>query len=343
MNGDPVLLYGATGFTGRLVAAELARRDIPTILGGRTEGSLHAVAEPLGLPYRVGGFDDIDLGGASAVLNCAGPFSRSQPPLLDACLRAGIHYLDLAGEYDEHLTASGRGPEAAGRGAMVMPGVGYGIVPSDCLLAHVCSLVSEPVAATIALKTVGGVSRGSAEAVLGRLREPGVKRRGGELVEARAGTDRLGVDFRDGDGPTTVVTNPWRADLAGSVPGVPDLDALMAFPAPVRALMRIPHGSLLRTVASRLPEGPPESKLEAGRSAVWAHAACADGTAAEAVINGPDAYLMTAATAAASAARVVAGDVTHGYATPASAWGADFTLEIPGLVRRDTQTFQAAR
>lgn len=137
--------------------------------------------------------------------------------------------------------------------------------------------------------------------VLGNLRALGVQRRRGELVPTRAGAQGLDVDFGDGDGPTVTVTNPWRADLVASVPAVSDLRTFMTFPAPVRVMMRVPHGSLLRRVARRLPEGPSGEALERGHSAVWARASTPAGDTATAVLHGPDAYRYTAASVPVSA------------------------------------------
>ncbi|MGH2742876.1 MAG: hypothetical protein ACRDN8_10405, partial [Thermoleophilaceae bacterium] len=166
-------------------------------------------------------------------------------------------------------------------------------------------------------------------------RAPGVRRTGGALVERRAGAGRLRVDFGDGDGPTTVVTNPWRADLVASAPQVGELEAFMAFPAPVRALMRIPHGGALRALARRLPEGPSDRALARGRSAVWARAAAPSGANASATLHGPDAYLFTALATEACLRRVENGDGPAGFHTPSSAWGADLPLAIPGVTRGD--------
>lgn len=329
-----IVLYGATGYTGRLVARTLAERGLSPTLAGRREAAVREIAEPLGLDVRVGGLDDLDLSGATVLLNCAGPFSRTQRPLVDACLRAGVHYLDLAGEVDEHRAVAARDAEARAAGVLLLPGAGFGIVPSDCLIAHVVARVPGARRVELALKTVGGVSRGTAEVLLGGLRAPGVRRVGGALVERRAGAARLRVDFDDGDGPTTVVTNPWRADLVASAPGVGDLETFMAFPAPVRALMRIPHGGALRALARRLPEGPSDRALARGRSAVWARAA-ASGISATATLHGPDAYLFSALATEACLRRVENGDAPAGFHTPSSAWGADLPLAIPGVRRAD--------
>ena len=171
--------------------------------------------------------------------------------------------------------------------------------------------------------------------VLGSLRRSGVRRSNRALVPCRPGSARLKVDFGDGDGPTTVVTNPWRADLAASVPTSPSYDTYMAFPAPVRMLMGIPHGGLLRALARRLPEGPSDEALAKGRSAVWARATGAGGAQAAAVLRGPDAYVFTAKSAAACVRRILSGNAPAGVHTPASAWGPDLPLEIDGVIRAD--------
>ncbi len=338
-----ILLYGATGYTGRLVARTLAVHGMRPVLAGRRAAALRDIAGPLGLDVRAGGLDDLALDGATVLLNCAGPFSVTQPPLLRACLAAGVHYLDLAGEAGEHLAAAAHDADARRAGVLVLPGAGFGIVPSDTLAAHVATRLPGATRIDVALRTVGGASRGTAEVVLGNLRTPGVQRRHATLVPARGGAERLRVDFADGRGLVTVVTNPWRGDLAGSVPAVPELRTFMAFPAPVRALMRVPHGGLLRRVAARLPDGPSEAGLAEGRTAVWARATDAAGRTATAVLHGPDAYLYTAATAELCLRRVLDGDVRPGCHTPAALWGPDFAARLDGVTRHDVDGSPAAR
>ena len=100
---SPYLIYGATGYTGALTARLAALRGDKPILAGRSEGPVRALAESLGLAHRTFGLDDpraLDRGleGVEVVLHCAGPFSRTSRPMVDACLRTGTHYLDITGE-----------------------------------------------------------------------------------------------------------------------------------------------------------------------------------------------------------------------------------------------------
>ncbi len=100
-----LMIYGANGYTGRLIAAEAARRGMKPILAGRDRDALDALAEPFKLTRRVFGLDDPatiarQFEDVSIVLNCAGPFSRTCEPLLEACLAHKAHYLDITGEID---------------------------------------------------------------------------------------------------------------------------------------------------------------------------------------------------------------------------------------------------
>jgi short subunit dehydrogenase-like uncharacterized protein len=136
-----ILLYGATGYTGRLIAREARAMGAGVVLAGRNPNKLKAVARQLDLPWRA--FDLADLARLAAalkdffvVLNAAGPFSSTARPVADACLREGTHYLDITGEIDVFEALFARDAEAKRAGAMLLPGVGFDVVPSDCLAAH---------------------------------------------------------------------------------------------------------------------------------------------------------------------------------------------------------------
>jgi short subunit dehydrogenase-like uncharacterized protein len=135
------LIYGATGFTGKLTARTATEKGLRPILAGRNEAKLKAIAQPLGLQYRV--FDlsdaaaiDAALGQVDAVLHIAGPFSATSKPMADACLRTGTHYLDITGEIDVFEALAQRDEEARKAGIMLLPGAGFDVVPSDCLALH---------------------------------------------------------------------------------------------------------------------------------------------------------------------------------------------------------------
>src|SRR5205814_131415 len=135
------LIYGATGYTGSLIAHEAVRRGYRPILAGRNAEILAALARKLGLEQRIFPLDDpaavnAGLRGVSAVLHCASPFARTSRSMADGCFRARVHYLDITCEVEVFEALAARGSEAKKAGIILLPGVGFDVVPSDCLAAH---------------------------------------------------------------------------------------------------------------------------------------------------------------------------------------------------------------
>ncbi len=127
-----VVVYGATGHTGRFVAAELAHRQIETRLVGRNREQLDALCHALGSgEVRVATVDDpaaLDhaLSGAAAVINCAGPFLDTSRPLIEAALRNRIHYLDVTAEQiTTQNTFTHYDSAARAAGIVVMPAAAF--------------------------------------------------------------------------------------------------------------------------------------------------------------------------------------------------------------------------
>lgn len=338
-----VLVYGVTGFTGALVSRELWRRGIAHAVAGRRREAVQAHASAIGAEARVFELGDPaavrrGLAGFGAVLNCAGPFSKTAPVLASAAIEAGIAYLDLAGEADEHEALRRRDEEARARGAMLLPGVGFGVVPTDCAAALAARALARPTRLLIAYETVGGASRGTLETVLRGIHTQGAQRRGGALVACRPGESARKLDL--GGGPTTVVTNPWRADLvtAWVSTGVPEIETFATFPFAARMMMRLP-GLMRRPFVQRLldrmiagaPEGPSAGEMERGSTRVLAVAEDADGGRAEVRVRGPEAYVFTARAAAEIVARVAKGAAVPGFQTPSRAFGPDLLRAVEGV------------
>ena len=165
------LIYGATGYTGKLAARTAKEKGLEPILAGRNEAKLKALAEPLGFQYRA--FDlsdkaklDKALGEVDAVLHTAGPFSATSKPMADACLRTRTHYLDITGEIDVFEALAARNAEATKAGVMLLPGVGFDVVPSDCLAAHLKRRLPSATSLSLGIKSASRMSRGTALTVI---------------------------------------------------------------------------------------------------------------------------------------------------------------------------------
>src|SRR5207237_1362536 len=132
---QPWMIYGANGYTGELIAREAVRRGHRPIVAGRHAAKIEPLARELGCDARVFDLDCIDLAGAALVLHCAGPFSITSAPMVEACLRGGAHYLDITGEISVFESILRRDGDAKARGVTLLPGVGFDVVPTDCLAA----------------------------------------------------------------------------------------------------------------------------------------------------------------------------------------------------------------
>jgi short subunit dehydrogenase-like uncharacterized protein len=307
------LIYGATGFTGRLITAEARLVGLTPVLAGRDAAKLAAIAD--GLEYRVARLADADglaaaLAGIDVVLNVAGPFSHTAEPMVRACLRAGVHYLDVAGEAPVIEATAAHDAEARRRGIMVMPGVGFDVVPSDCLAAHVVRRLPGARRLALGLTGLAFATRGSAKTLTEHAGYGGINvRRGGVITPIVAGTLERTFDF--GRGPRRALNVGW-GDVASAwyTTGIPDIEVYFEATASLEGMVAANRwlGWLLRTPASQawlkacadlLPEGPTPEDRAAHDMVLVAEVEDDDGRRASARLTTPEAYTMTAMTAPA--------------------------------------------
>lgn len=143
-----LLLYGANGYTGRLIARTFKQRGLRPLLAGRNATKVKEVARELDLPYQIFSLDDrgaVDaaLSSSAGVLHCAGPFAQTSRAMVEACLRAGKHYLDITGEVDVLEACAARHAEAVAAGIMLLPGCGFDVVPTDCMAVYLAAQMTD--------------------------------------------------------------------------------------------------------------------------------------------------------------------------------------------------------
>lgn len=346
-----LLIYGSTGYTGRLIVAEALARGLRPTLAGRNADAVRTQAQSLGLEWRAARIDDptaLDaaLAGAAVVLHCAGPFAHTWRAMSDACLRRRAHYLDITGEIAVFEGLARREAEARAAGIMLLPGVGFDVVPSDCLAAHLARRVPNAVRLSLAFRALGGASRGTLLSMVEKLGSPGAVRRDGKLVPVPQAWRTRRIDFGDGQ-LHDATTIPWGdVSTAFHSTGIPNIEVYVSMrPALRRALIAsrwlgpvLRSGLVRRTLAARVRRGPPgpsEAERKRGVSLLWGEAAAANGQRAEARLRGASGYVMTAQTAVHLAAKALGGQARVGFQTPSGAYGANVILEIPGVTRTD--------
>jgi short subunit dehydrogenase-like uncharacterized protein len=342
------LIYGATGFTGKLTSRIARDRGLKPILAGRNEAKLEAIANALGLRYRVFALSqsaaiDAALAEVDAVLHIAGPFSATSRPMADACLRTGTHYLDITGEIDVFETLARRDAEARTAGIMLLPGVGFDVVPSDCLALHLKHQLPDAIDLKLYLAGSNALSRGTAKSMLEAVALGTRVRRDGRIIRLSPPPRETACDFGAGPVPTIVI--PWGdVSTAYYSTKIPNIEVRMAATPPLRAGARMPGfvrkivgtslvQSLLKARIDRMPEGPDAEVLRTGQSSLVGVVTNANGQTARARLTTSQGYLLTAQTGTEIVRRVVAGEATPGFQTPSLMFGSDFILQFDGTKR----------
>jgi short subunit dehydrogenase-like uncharacterized protein len=344
------LIYGAYGYTGELIVRLVEAQGLKPILAGRNASKLAPLVERSGLPSRVFGLDDpaaLDAGLADidVVLHCAGPFSRTSKPMVDACIRTKTHYLDITGEIPVFEACAARSAEAEAAGVMLMPGVGFDIVPSDCLAQHLKGKLPTATHLSLAFAPIGGAtSHGTATTMVENLGQPNAVRRDGRITPIRMGKLSRKIDF--GRGPAPTLSIPWGdVSTAFHSTGIPNIEVFIKLPgaavtgAWIGGFMGPLMGSsFVKGIAQKrveaAPAGPDDEARRTGFTLLWGRAT--DGTTTvEARQRVPEGYTLTALTGLDIAIRAAGGAIQAGYRTPSMVYGADYILGFEGVERTD--------
>lgn len=341
------LLYGANGYTGRLIATEAKERGLAPILAGRREQAVRPLAEELGLECRVFRLDDRvglarGIADVDAVLLAGGPFSETSAPVVEACLAQGVHYLDITGEIPVFEAIFARNEEARDRGVALLPGVGFDVVPSDCLAASLAQALPSADRLVLAFAAPGGrPSPGTVRTMIEGLGRGGAIRRDGRIVRVPLSWREAEIPFADR--PRRAVSAPWGdVSTAFHSTGIPNIVLMMAVPRPALAGLKLlqPFAPLLRLgparglaqrAADRFAEGPDEEARLTGRAQLWGRASDPGGARVEGTATTPEGYRFTAVAAVECARRVSSEPgAFRGALTPSMAFGSRFLTALPG-------------
>jgi short subunit dehydrogenase-like uncharacterized protein len=341
-----VLIYGANGYTGALIAEEAARRGLKPVLGGRNRDALEALSQRLKLTRRAFELGDAatiarNLEGINVVLNCAGPFASTCAPLLDACLAQKIHYLDITGEIDVFAFCHHAHKQAQHQGVIVAPGVGFDVVPTDCVAAMLKQKLPDANELVLAFEAAGGPSPGTARTSIAGLARGGRVRRNGEIVDVPLAWKVR--EFERGGKRRTAMTIPWGDVYTAFVStGIPNIETYMAVsPKTIARTRWLRHVQpLLRFDAVRKflearaverARGPDAERRSATGCYIWGEARNAAGREEKLALTTPNGYTLTADAALGIVEHVLDASVPGGYYTPSQLVGADFVLRLPGV------------
>jgi short subunit dehydrogenase-like uncharacterized protein len=314
----PIAVYGATGYTGTLVAEELRRREADFVIAGRSREKLEALSARLGgVPTTTASVDDPAalrslLEPCGAVIACAGPFTLHGEPVLAAAAEIGTHYIDTTGEQPFiRMTFDRYGEQAQRSGAALVSGMGFDYVPGD-MIAALTAEGMEPLDEIAIAYRVGGFgpTRGTALSALEVSKGGDVEWRDGSWRPAPRSTDGGRFRFPGPVGekrtfrypageqitvPRHVKTARVRTMLSGMGLPPPPLSSV-AMPA-MGLAMRTPLRHAAGFLINRMPEGPSVEDRRKARFVVACEAR-AGGRTRRGSVTGTDVYGLTAVTTA---------------------------------------------
>lgn len=339
------MIYGANGYTGMLVAREAKKQGLTPILAGRNRTAVEKLAGELGFEHRI--FDlrntsaaQAGLKGVSAVAHCAGPFSATSQPMIDACLASRCHYLDITGEIDVFVAAQARHSEAVAAGIVICPGVGFDVIPTDCVAATLKSELPDADRLALGFDTRSGFSPGTAKTSVEGLKMGGKIREKDKIRSVPLAWQSREIDF--GNGSKFAVTIPW-GDIATAwyttgidnievfIPMAPSAAARLKKLDKLRPLLGLPPvQALLKRMAGKRIKGPDADQREKARTYVWGEAQNRAGKKVTARIETSNGYEVTVHGVLMAVRHVLETETAPGYFTPSRLMGARCVERLPG-------------
>lgn len=336
------MVYGANGYTGRLIAQLAGQRGERPVLAGRSAEKLEPLAREFGLEHRAVPLDDQErlceaLGDVDAVVHCAGPFSVTSEPMVDACLATGTHYVDITGEIDVFERIFTRDGEAKRAGIVLLPGAGFDVVPTDGVAALLARELPDAVELELAFLAGGGMSPGTMKTTVEGITTGGRARVDGSLVTVPVGHRTRIAEFASR--PRRVGSVPWgdlsTAFRSTGIPTITTYTVVPEFAAKAQSLLApLFRSAATQEFAKRLAgfiPGPSEHTRTSSRSEVWGQVRNAAGRELSMTLTGPNPYLLTADSALRAVAKLIAGAAQPGAHTPSTAFGPDFVTELDGV------------
>ncbi len=338
------MIYGANGYTGELIAREAKTRGLTPVLAGRTSDKIAPLARELGFEHRVFSLDspdDIarDLDNIGLVLHCAGPFAKTSAPMIEGCLRVKAHYLDITGEIAVFEHAHSRSGDARTAGVVLCPGVGFDVVPTDCVAATLKAALPDADHLALGFESSTTLSAGTAKTTVEGIPQGGKIRQGGKIVDVPHGYRVRHIDF--GRGERLAMSIPW-GDVATAyyTTGIPNIEVYtpssrwLVFGAKQVNHFRwllgwAPVQNMLKSMAAK-SKGPTAEQRGRETTYIWGEATSPRGDKKTARLRTANGYAVTITAALGIVEHLLRDHPSGGTYTPAKLMGADFITKLPG-------------
>lgn len=338
------MIYGANGYTGELIAREAVRRGLSPVLAGRSRAKIEVLAKELNLQFCAFDLNDLtqaveSIKGHRLVMHCAGPFSATSKPMIEACLHAGAHYLDITGEIGVFEQTHSFHTQAEHAGVVLCSGVGFDVIPTDCVAAALKQALPDATHLTLGFDSASGMSPGTAKTSTEGMAEGGKVRKDGKIVTVPLAHNVRQIDF--GNGKKSAMSIPWGdVSTAFHTTGIPNIEVFI--PAPSGVILGAKFANLIRpllrwkmlqkmmkALIGSTVTGPDEALRDKQPTFVWGEAKNATGEIRTARVQTVNVYSLTITGALAVIDYLMKHQPDGGAYTPAKLIGADLVTQLP--------------
>lgn len=305
------MIYGVTGFTGALVIEEALKRGHKPIIAGRNAEKLKVIADQYQVEYQAIDLKDTEklhkaVAEMDLVFHVAGPYLITAEAMLQACIAGKTHYVDITGEAPIFKRIFELSDQAKAAGICLVSGIGFDVIPTDCLLKHVAAKIKNTQSVELAIAPVVKPSAGTAKSALGIIESGKADiRQDGKIVSVPFGSEIKTINFPGGK--KTVSIGPI-ADIytAYYSTGAKNVKTFMAMPAAAAYMSKFTMPMLgwalrkpavkkrLEKIIDNNVKGPELSFRAKGHTEIYARAENANGDVAEGYLRTGEVYHLTA-------------------------------------------------
>ena len=339
------MIYGANGFSGNLAVEEACKRGLTPVLAGRSQ-SVKDLANSKNLEYQIFSLTSPNevasqIKGFTLIANCAGPFSETAEVMIQACIQAKVHYIDITGEISVYDYANSCDREAVSAGIVLCPGVGSDVIPTDCLAKYLKDECPDATHLKMGWHHTGSkASKGTAKTAAQGLFLGGKVRKDGKIKKVPLAFKEKVIDF--GVGKFNTMTIPWGdVFTAYHSTGIPNIEFYFSrSPRSVKKIKRYRRFiglfnnkwviKLLQNWIERNWKQPTAEIRKKGKSFFWGEVKDPNGQIVTARFSTADGYNVTAAGVVVVAEYLLQDLSQKGYYTPSILMGKELVKKIPG-------------
>ncbi|MCP5496771.1 MAG: saccharopine dehydrogenase NADP-binding domain-containing protein [Leptospiraceae bacterium] len=344
------MIYGANGYTGELIARKACELGLQPTIAGRNREKIVQLASELKLPFDVFPLKDVNkiasrLKGMNCVLHCAGPFTETSEVMARACLKSHTHYLDITGEIPVYSLLYDLHNEAKSADVMLLPGVGFDIVPTDCIAAKLSKKMLDAKFLSLAFMGLAGVSRGTLKSMLAQAPDGSKMRKNGEIISIPQFSKSKMIEYKGKQLKFHAI--PWGdVFTAYHSTKIPNIEVYSFFPGlftnalqflgSTVGLFKVPpllHFS--QFLVDQFVTGPSELARQTDKCYLWGEVQNEAGDKLEIRYETEEGYQFTVDSSILAVLEVLKGNYMSGFQTPSLVLGNDFIDKIPGSIQKE--------